>query len=133
MAHNEPETWRYALLGGIASIPLSVGLYRLTGAGSTFSLNMVFFGGVLAGYSAEIGNPQLETTAVGIRTGLIGGLPAFVQLLETTSVPTGPVWFRAAGYSFFVGALVVFRFPIAVLAGSFGAVSGSWLADKTRV
>ncbi|WP_053948297.1 DUF5518 domain-containing protein [Halolamina sediminis] len=132
MNYIAADTWRYALLGGIASIPLSAGLYWLTAAGSTFSLNMVFFGGVLAGYFAEIRAPQIDITAVGIRTGLVGGLPALVLLLEATSGLAGPVWFRAVGGLLFVGTFVVFTFAIAVVAGAFGAVGGSWLAGKTR-
>lgn len=130
MTHSATATWRYAVVGGVASIPLSAGLYWLTGAGSTFSLNMVFFGGVLAGYLAETKSPEADITTVGLRTGLVGGLPGLVLLLEATSGLAGPLWFRAAGGTMLAGTFVVSTFAIAVLAGAFGAVGGSWLAGK---
>ncbi|MEF8781550.1 MAG: DUF5518 domain-containing protein [Haloarculaceae archaeon] len=78
MSHSRPsplritETWRYGLVGGLVSIPLTGGLYWLSGAGNELSFNMVVLGGVLAGYLAP---PAVDSTAAGIRAGVIGSLP----------------------------------------------------------
>lgn len=94
--HDRPgATWTCALVGGVASLPLTLGLYWSSGAGNEFSLNAVVLGGLLAGYLAT--GRGADATVAGGRAGLIGGLPA-VWVLAGDVVPalaaSGPAWFR---------------------------------------
>ena len=73
------ETWQYALVGGVVSIPLSLGLYWYSGMGSDFSLNMIVVGGLLAGYLAK--RNSVDAKPAGLRAGLIGALPGLAWML----------------------------------------------------
>jgi len=126
------ETWRYALLGGLASIPFTLGAYWLSGAGDELSLDAVFVGGFLAGYLAFRAG-ALDAGDVGARAGLIGGVPGAVWL-ATRVLPDA----LAAGGTapFRVGAVAIaVAFPLvslgfSALAGLIGAKLGAWVASK---
>lgn len=126
-------TWRYALLGGIASIPLTLAAYWLSGTGSEFSLNMVFFGGLVAGYLARRGSAAVDGDAVGIRAGVIGGVPA-VAWMASRTLPTavdvsGTLPFRVGAVAV-TGVLAAFAVVLGALVGLLGAKVGGWLAKK---
>jgi hypothetical protein len=124
------DTWTYALLLGIASIPLTTATYWQSG--SELSLSPVLFAGVLAGYLAK--RRTGSSDGVGVRTGLIGGLPVIwllVDVLGAASALGGPSWFVAAGLLFTVGILAILTvvgFGLAALAGAVGGRIGGWLA-----
>ncbi|GAA0668788.1 DUF5518 domain-containing protein [Natronoarchaeum mannanilyticum] len=124
------ETWQYALLGGLASIPFTAFGYWQTG--SEMSIAPVFFGGILAGFLAE--RRTGTNSGVGVRTGLVGGLPAvwlLVDLLAVSSGLAGPSWFVASGLVLLIGSVAVFgalAFGLSALVGIVGARVGSWLA-----
>ncbi|AAG20017.1 hypothetical protein PNQ29_08120 [Halobacterium salinarum] len=46
------ETWRDALFGGVASMPVTAALYWLSGGGREFPLDAVAVAGLVAGYLA---------------------------------------------------------------------------------
>ncbi|WP_251343502.1 DUF5518 domain-containing protein [Haloplanus halophilus] len=136
MAPRKPlplsETWTYALVGGGASIPLTVGAYWLSGMGSHFSLNMVAVGGLIAGYLAARSR-SADATAAGVRAGLVGSIPAVAWALSE-SIPAA---LGAAGPTpFTVGAVVLAlglglaAVVIGVVAGLIGGKVGGWLAGK---
>ncbi len=85
----------------------------------------MFFGGLLAGYLAK--RRTGSSDGVGVRTGLLGGLPMIwllVDVLGAASALGGPSWFVAVGLVFTVGiltAITVVGFGLTTLAG---AVSG---------
>ncbi|WP_092935566.1 DUF5518 domain-containing protein [Natrinema hispanicum] len=120
--------WKYALIGGLCSLPFTTFSYWQTG--SELSLGAVFFGGILAGYL--IGRVNGEISGVGVRVGIIGGLPVFwvvFDLLTTTFRLAGPVWFVASA----IGATIVFAvlgFGISALIGEVGVRVGRWLAGN---
>lgn len=127
------ETWRYALVGGLVSIPLTGGLYWLSGAGNELSFNAVLLGGLLAGYLATRAPTAVDSTAAGIRAGVIGGLPGLWLLgdvLAAATALTGPTWFRVTGIGMVVVAFSGFVFGLGALAGGVGAVVGAWLARR---
>lgn len=130
-AGTRAVTWRYALVGGLLSIPLTGGFYWLSGMGNSLSLNMVFVGGLVAGYLAKIQPTQVEPTAVGLRAGVIGGLPALWilgRVITAAQALTGPVWFRTvalAGVLITTGVLIA----LAAVVGALGARVGAWLAQ----
>jgi len=126
------ETWTYALLGGVASIPLTVSAYWLSGMGSDFSLNMVVGGGLLAGYLA--GGSTVSSAAAGVRAGVVGSAPGVVWILAQTgpaaSAAGGPTAFRVAAGLLAVGVGVL-PFLIGAVGGFVGGKVGGWLAGKT--
>lgn len=127
------DTWRYALVGGLSSIPLTLGLYWLSGAGNELSFNMVFFGGLLAGYLAETGPEDVGSAAVGLRAGVVGGLPGLwmlARLVWVGATLTGPLWFRVVGTGFIAVTFALFAVGLAALIGLIGATVGGWLVKK---
>jgi hypothetical protein len=125
--------WRYGLLGGLASIPLTAGLYWLSETPNELSLNMVFVGGLVAGYLAAVGAEQVEAGPVGVRTGLVGCLPGLWIVLDTylfTATAGGPAWFRTYGLGIVVFTFTVIAALLSIVVGVLGAKVGAWLATK---
>lgn len=125
------RTWRYAIIGGVVSIPLTLFVYWQSGMGNDMSLSMVFFGGLLAGYLAA-----KETDGgrgVGFRAGLIGGLPVFrigIDIVQGAVAAGGPLWFQGLAMLLSVG-LIATLLVLAGIVGYIGAKVGRWLAAKT--
>ena len=124
--------WKYSLIGGLASLPFTTLSYWQTG--SELSLGAVLFGGILAGYLAV--RTGGRHSGVGLRAGLIGGLPVFwvlFDVLAATSGLAGPAWFVTSAtlltivFTIMVAAL---GFGIAALIGEIGTRIGSWLAGE---
>lgn len=119
-------TWRYGLVGGLLSLPVTTASYWETG--STLSLSAVFFGGLLAGYLAH----RRTSTArgVGVRVGLVGAVPSVwigYDILTATSALAGPPWFVASGIVMAVVAVLVvclFAFGFGAAVGELGARIG---------
>lgn len=125
------ETWRCALLGGVASIPLTVGLYWLSGAGNELSLNMVFVGGLLAGVLAQ--RRSGDVGSAGFRAGVVGGLPGLwilAGILEMAATVSGPLAFRVVAGLLVAGTFAAVMATAAGVAGFLGAKVGAWLAAK---
>jgi len=127
------DKWRYGLLGGVLSLPLTlVGYWK---SGSELSLFPVLLGGILAGYLA--GRATGVSYGVGYRAGAIGGLPGLLFLVGLPGAMAalgGPEWFVAAGTAFGVvfactGLFVVVGFS--ALVGELGARIGGWLATRS--
>ena len=128
------ETWKYALIGGLASLPFTMGLYWLSGMGSELSLNMVFFGGLLAGYLTRSAATETDASSVGFRAGVIGGLPGLwllVDLLEAAITWGSPLWFRVGAVSMLAVGFTTVLLGFAGFVGLLGAKVGGWLAKKT--
>jgi hypothetical protein len=101
--------------------------------GNEMSQNMVFFGGLLAGYLARTRVPDAHPIEAGTRAGLVGALPGLWFIGDyfiAGSSAGGPLWFRVMGPTVMVGLFVVFLLTITALAGYLGAKVGVWLADK---
>lgn len=126
------EAWKYGLLGGIVSIPLTVGAYWATGMGNEFSLNLVVVGGLLVGYLAEKRDLAVGSDAVGLRAGVVGGVPGVVWLLWARFVPAGvgSVTRPSAVEAATVLLVAVFGLGIGALVGLVGGAIGGWLARK---
>jgi hypothetical protein len=128
------EAWKYALIGGIASLPLTIGLYWQSGMGSELSLNMVFFGGLFAGYLASAAATETDGSSVGFRAGIVGGMPGLwllVDLLEAAITWGSPLWFRVVAVSMLTIGFTTVLLGFAGLVGLLGAKVGGWLARKT--
>jgi hypothetical protein len=128
------ETWKYALIGGIASLPLTIGLYWQSGMGDELSVNMVFFGGLLAGYLASTAATETDGASVGFRAGVVGSLPGLwlvVDLLEAAIAWSSPLWFRVVAVSVLTVGFTIVLLVFAGLVGLLGAKVSGWLAKKT--
>lgn len=130
--HESFETWRYALVGGVLSMPVTVASYWRTGSEMSFSA--VLLGGLVAAYLAE---RRTGTSAgVGLRAGLVGGLPVLWVLADIVGAATalsGPTWFTAAGTVLTGVVLVgfgVFCFGLSAVVGAIGGLIGAWLAGS---
>mgnify|MGYP000173936998 CR=1 FL=1 len=125
-------TWKYALLGGLISIPLVIGDYWLSGMGHYFSFNMVFFGGLLAGFLAKRDAANASKAAIG--AGILGGLPGYIWIFPAM-VRT---WrsFATSWSSPIVATLVmtlagVMMIGASALGGFLGGLVGGWLANHS--
>jgi hypothetical protein len=127
-------TWTYALVGGIASLPFTIGVNWESGMSSEFSLSMVFYGGMLAGYLAGAAATETSSSSVGFRAGVVGGLPGLWlvgELLVAALTWASPLWFRVAAVSLLGGGFTALMLGFAGLVGLVGAKLGGWLAAKT--
>ncbi|MFD1589330.1 DUF5518 domain-containing protein [Halorientalis brevis] len=129
---HESTRLKYALVGGLTSLPFTTFSYWHTG--SELSLGAVVFGGMLAGYLVT--RTGGESRGVGIRVGLLGGLPVLwilFDLLAATSGLAGPAWFVTSATVLTVALTLVIAlcgFGIAALIGEVGARIGNWLAGN---
>ena len=122
------DAWKYAILGGVASLPFTAASYWQTG--SKVSLVSVFGGGLLAGYFLTRNTGTRDH--VGARAGLIGGLPILVMLfdmLRFTFESSNPLWFSVTAVLMTL-ALAVLSFGLAALTGELGAIVGNKLAKR---
>jgi len=100
--------------------------------GSELSLAPVVLGGLVAGYLAT--RKTGESDGVGLRTGVIGGLPIvwmLVDVLLGASELAGPSWFVTGATLLtilFLVALGVVGLGLSALVGGLGAKIGSWVA-----
>ena len=127
------DRWRYALLGGLLSVPFTTASYWQTG--SELSLSPALFGSLLAGYLAK--RKTGSAAEIGARAGLVGGVSGLwilADIVAATSGLDGPAWFIAAGAVLVVGSGIVFTIlglGLAALVGKVGARIGARLAEST--
>ncbi|QIO21869.1 DUF5518 domain-containing protein [Haloarcula sp. JP-L23] len=125
-------TWTYAIPGGLATIPFTVASYWSSGEAMAFS--SVFVAAVATGYLAK--RHGLESTPVGVRTGLVGALPVALLLADILGAATalgGPLPFVAAASVLTAGFLVTILglvVGLSVLLGWAGGRLGGWLAER---
>lgn len=92
-------------------------------------------GGFCAGYLAE--RETGEGRGVGLRAGLIGGLPilwSLADLLAATSGLAGPSWFVIGGTVLtvgFAGLVGILAFGLAAFIGEIGARIGCRVANNS--
>jgi hypothetical protein len=131
------NTWKYALIGGLVSLPLTIWSHWSrwqSGIGDEFSLNMVFVGGLVAGYLVTRAPIETPQRSVGFRAGVIGALPGLwldVNLIHAAINWGSPLWFRIVAVVGLGGAVSIILLAFGGLVGAIGAKIGGWLARKT--
>lgn len=123
------EMWAYALLGGLLALPFTaIDVWRSPG---NVTLGAVVVGSVFAGYLIK--RHSGNSTATGMRAGLIGGIPALWALNEllwtVTNIPNPP-WFQTVSVVMtlaFGGLMLAMMAISGALAGRFGG----WLAERS--
>lgn len=132
LSDQSRKSVKYGLIGGLASIPFSLGLYWQSGMGTQFTANMVVLGGVLAGFLAKRGSARASNA--GICAGVIGGIPILIwnQAL-LLGIPDGfvRVWWSAPVLEVLFSLTVVLAFLLFfMIAGLIGGLLGGWLLKK---
>lgn len=125
------HTWKYALLGGLLSIPLVIGDYWLSGMGNNFSISMVFFGGLLAGFLAKRNAANARRAAIG--AGIIGGLPGYIWIFPAmvrTWTSFATAWSSPIAATVLMTLAGVVMIGTGALGGFLGGYVGGWLANK---
>lgn len=130
--HRRSETaWKYALVGGLASVPVAVGEYWLSGAGDTFPMTSVLVGGGVAGILAR--RRFVHAGRAGAGAGVVGGLVTlgwFLSALLDTATDFAAAWSTPVA-----GVLIAVVFGLVVLwlsalVGLIGGAIGGWLTTK---
>jgi hypothetical protein len=78
-----PTAWRFALLGTLASLPVTVVLNRLPNSEATLGGSVMIFGAFIAGILAEV--RSTDPDAAGLRAGVLGGIVAVLTLIVTVA------------------------------------------------
>ena len=120
--HTIPSAWRFALIGALASLPVTVILNWFPDSGANIAGGIGIVGAFIAGSIAA--TRSTEPDAAGFRAGLLGGIVAVLTpivagvgaAIENTTV----AWPSPSGTVFFVGASTL----ILCLAPIFGLVCG---------
>lgn len=122
-------TWTFALVGGLVSMPLTIGHYWLSGMGSDFSTSMIFVGGLLSGYLAERHSAAAVTAGTG--AGVVGGLPGYVGMypaMVETATSFATAWSSPVAGAVLMGLIGLIVVCVAALPGFLGGIVGGWLA-----
>jgi uncharacterized membrane protein YeaQ/YmgE (transglycosylase-associated protein family) len=124
-----PPAWRVALIGTLASLPLTVVVNWLPDAEVNLAGGIGIIGAFIAGFIAA--TRSMEPDAAGSRAGLLGGSIAVLAPITTgvsTAIENAAVtWPTPSETVFFVGATVA----LLCLAPAFGLVCGrigGWVA-----
>ena len=121
--------WRYAIVGGFASVPFSLGYYWWMGMGDYFSTVPVLFGGLLAGYLAR--NNAERPAIAGTGAGIIGGLPAYIWILPQL-IRTVTAWSSSSGIVIALTFVITAIVAVAAVPGWIGGLAGGWVAEKVE-
>lgn len=129
LLHTVSSTWRFALIGAIASLPVAAVINQLPNSEATIGGSIMIIGAFIAGVIAAI--YATDPDAAGLRAGFLGGVLAVLTLIvtvvSTTASSTIAAWplSRVVFWVFAVG-LVLCVAPI------FGLVCGrvgGWVAN----
>jgi hypothetical protein len=85
------SAWRLAVVGALASLPVTALLNRLPDSGATLGGGIMIFGAFVAGVAAAIRSTDpdvaIDSGDAGLRTGLLGG---FAGVLTAPLTADGP-------------------------------------------
>lgn len=124
-----PSAWRFALIGALASLPVTVLVNWLPNSKADIGGGIMIFGAFIAGVIAAF--RSIDPDAAGFRAGLLGGivgiLTPIVAAVSSTIETTVIAWPSPSRIAFFV----VFSVVVLVLTPLFGLVCGrigGWVA-----
>jgi ABC-type antimicrobial peptide transport system permease subunit len=124
---DDQQTIKYAMIGGLVSIPLVIGSNWIAGTESYFSANALVVGGFLAGYLAE--NNGANAPRAGVVAGVVGFLPGYVWALPQM-VQTAGSWPSPIDTAVMLVIIPLSVVGIAALAGGIGALLGGWVTAR---
>lgn len=121
--------WKYSFVGGVASLPLTIGYNWFFDPGY-YSFGMIAIGGMITGYLAT--RDSFEVPRLSIGAGLIGALPGLLSALfpfyELASewIISGEI----AQTIVVIPLSMLFLLTIGALLGLLGGSIGGWFATK---
>ncbi|WP_410764546.1 DUF5518 domain-containing protein [Haloferax sp. DFSO60] len=121
--------WKYALVGGLLSIPFSLGEYWLSGMGTNYPAGMLVVGAGITGYLAQRGG--VDTAKSGLGAGFIGGLPVYLALFPPL-IQSFAAWPSPLGV-IVLPCLVVGIVALLTVLGGIAGLVGGWVAKKVGV
>lgn len=132
-AHSVSPAWRFALIGALISVPLSVVIDRLPRSEVDFGFGILIFGTVIAGVLAS--RHETDSAAAGSRAGLLGafltiisGIVPMYEFYVLGPVPAGQLVAAIAGYSVLFPLLALIFSWVGLAFGRFGG----WIATLGR-
>jgi len=122
-------TWRFALVAGLVSIPLTLVLNWQNPSGP-WDASAVALAALVAGYLAK--RRGLNGSTVGFRTGVVGAVPVLWSVADVVPHVLGltqPTWFTAVQLTVLILAVPVLVGLVAVV-GALAGLIGGWLAER---
>lgn len=126
------ETWKYAIIIGLASTPFTTIRYWRSLNGYSHPVVPVLFAGLLGGALAH--RREMDERRLGVRIGVVGALPALWPVLDLLVFIFGltqPRWFRVIQIMLLV-VFIVLLAGLFGLVGMVGAILGNWLTTRVR-
>ncbi|WP_407661630.1 DUF5518 domain-containing protein [Haladaptatus caseinilyticus] len=79
-----PSTWRFALIGALASFPVTVFVNWLPNSKAEMAGGIMIFGAFIAGVLSRLRSTNPDVA--GFRTGLLGGITGILTPIVTAAV-----------------------------------------------
>ena len=127
------STWKYGLVGGLVSIPLTIVSSTWTGSTLDQPPTGILVGAMLAGYLAA--NASRRAVNAGVLAGLVGGVPASGWAVGgLVGLPEGPivVWSNPLSEVAFLLLVTAALIAFSMAIGAVGGFLGGWLSEKVR-
>jgi len=125
LLHTSPSAWRAALVGALASLPVTALVNWLPDSEADIAGGMMIFGALIAGGIAA--NRSTDPATAGLLAGLLGGVVAILTPVFAGGSPSIEALIAWSSPS----SLVLFAAIALVLASIFGLVFGrigGWVA-----
>lgn len=125
------SSWKYGLVGGLVSIPLTIISSTWVGTMLNQPATGILLGAMLAGYLAASASRQAANA--GVLAGLVGGVPASVWAVGwLVGLPDGPivVWSNPLSELLFLLLVTAALIAFSVGVGAVGGIFGGWFSKK---
>ncbi|MGM0591567.1 MAG: DUF5518 domain-containing protein [Halobacteriota archaeon] len=118
-----PAAWRFALIGALASLPISVLVNRLPNSEATIGAGIMIVGAFIAGFIAAIRSANPDDA--GLRAGFIGGVLAVLTFVVTVGKTAAWPLSRVVFFVFASGVIL----GVAPIFGLGCGRIGGWVAN----
>lgn len=128
---GELDRYKYAIVGGILSVPFTVVLYLTVGDGQSMYLITLFFAGLLTSVYAKLKAADVKCARIGAGVGAVGSVAGLypVNDLLVSLFDGGTVSWQTVAFLVFITCLL---FTSGALLGWMGGKTGDWLTDQAR-
>lgn len=125
--HTVPAVWRFALIGALASLPITATFHWLPNSEATVGGGIMIFGAFIAGVIAT--TRSSDPGAAGLRAGFIGALLELLIFIVTVGTTVAWPLSRVVFWTFASGVVVC----AAVLFGLGLGRIGGWVVNTVSV
>ncbi|WP_122088582.1 DUF5518 domain-containing protein [Halalkalicoccus subterraneus] len=119
-----PTAWRFALIGALASLPVTVVLNWLPNSEATPGGGIMIVGAFIAGAIATI--CSTDPDAAGLRAGFLAGVLELLTFIVSVGTPAAWSLSRVVFFVFASGVVIC----VAPLFGRGSGRVGGWVADS---